>query len=175
MKKGRIAMLKRIALIAALSFASPAFAATTSIQLDDLAAKIEAATAVDHNNDIAAWNLLKEPVLTYAKRTHQSKRRSQLRNQHRSRIERSTSAAALLDVQPAGTDRQATGRQFGEQVLRLRVQLLEGLPREHLSGLRPAMGERRAEPGQQGERCHGRGAAGMGLRPSRERTMMHHI
>jgi hypothetical protein len=67
--KGRIAMLKRIALIAALSFASPAFAATTSIQLDDLAAKIETATAVDHNNDIAAWNLLKEPVLTYAKRT----------------------------------------------------------------------------------------------------------
>lgn len=62
-------MLKRLALLAALSFASPAFAATTSVQLDDLAAKIEAATAVDHNNDIAAWSLLKEPILTYAKRT----------------------------------------------------------------------------------------------------------
>jgi hypothetical protein len=64
-------MLKRLALIAALSLATPAFAqtATTSVQLDDLAAKIEKATALDHNNDVAAWTLLKEPIATYAKRT----------------------------------------------------------------------------------------------------------
>jgi hypothetical protein len=63
--------MKKLLLIASLLFGSPALAqtATTSIQLDDLAAKIEKATAVDHNNDIAAWSLLKEPIKTYAGRT----------------------------------------------------------------------------------------------------------
>jgi hypothetical protein len=64
-------MIKKVLLFAALTFAAPAFAqtATTSVQLDDLAAKIEKATAVDHNNDVAAWTLLKEPIKTYAGRT----------------------------------------------------------------------------------------------------------
>jgi hypothetical protein len=62
-------MLKKLALIVALSFGSPALAATTSVQLDDLAAQVESATALNHNFDIAALNLLREPALTYANRT----------------------------------------------------------------------------------------------------------
>lgn len=63
--------MKKLLLALTVLLASPAFAqtATTSVQLDDLAAKIEKATAIDHNNDIAAWSLLKEPAKTYAGRT----------------------------------------------------------------------------------------------------------
>jgi hypothetical protein len=62
-------MLKKLVLIAALSLASPTLAATTSAQLDDLAAQVENATALDHSFDTAALNLLREPALTYANRT----------------------------------------------------------------------------------------------------------
>lgn len=66
-------MKKLLMMIAALALgATPALAQTaqtTSVQLDDLALKVENATVLDHNNDIAAWNLLKEPVQTYAHRT----------------------------------------------------------------------------------------------------------
>lgn len=64
-------MKKLLLTLAILLFAAPALAQTqtTSVQLDDLAAKIEKAAFVDHNNDIAAWTLLKEPIQTYAHRT----------------------------------------------------------------------------------------------------------
>lgn len=68
-------MLKKLAIIAALSLSTPALAqtpatgATTSQQLEDLAGTVEKATTLDHNFDVQALNLLREPALTYANRT----------------------------------------------------------------------------------------------------------